>query len=384
VTAPLTLWLALAAATSTSSAAASAPTIELVTLAPGDALYSLWGHSAIRVIERDPTRDVAYNFGSIDFSGDVWARMLTGHVEAYVVSAPYHLMARVYRDEGRSIVRRPLALRPDEARGLADALAARAKGAASRYRYHHFEDNCATQVADMIDEAVGGALSAATSSVAQTTVRALALEPIRHRALLYVVVDTLLTGAVDRPMPRWDITFLPWGIEQIVDTVPHPQGGPLAAPPIVDFMGHREADRGQWTWPWVKVYLLFVLPLLAVFVRFPRAGAAIWCLVAGAAGVLVTLGWAATTYDFLADNWNVLVLPPTHLLALAVVLRGRWLERPRLRLLLSAYAVGHLVTLAALTAGRITGTVDQAIDPMLGLALGPALAMVLRRPRAAS
>lgn len=383
MSASVSLWLTLAAATSTSSVA-PAPSIELVTLAPGDALYSLWGHAALRVIERNPTRDIAYNFGSIDFSDGAWASMAAGHLEAFVVAAPYHRMARVYRDERRSIVRRPLNLRPAEARRLADALAARVRGPGARYRYDHFEDNCATQVADMIDDALGGALSATTAAIAPRSKRALALAHVRHHAGLYVVIDTLLTGTVDRPIPAWGATFLPSGIDALFDGLEHPAGGPLVAATITDFVGEDAERKGPWTWPWVKVYLLFVVPLLALFLRFRRAAAALWCAVAGASGLVIAAGWLLTGYAFLAHNYNALVLPPTHLLACVALLRAKSFDRAALRAGLRAYAVLHLLVLAGLIAARVMQILPQAIDPVLGLALGPAVAMLVRPPRAAS
>lgn len=358
------------------------PRIELVTIAPGDALYTLWGHAALRVIEDAPRRDLAYNFGSIDFSGAFFARLLAGEVEASVGVSPFHRTAALYRQEGRSIVRRPLNLSPEEARRLAADLRERTKGGGSRYTYDHFADNCSTQVADAIDRAMQGVLSAQNKDPSTATLRKMALGPVREHGFLYVLLDSLLTAPVDRPIQRWQARFLPSEFATLIDTSQRAQGGPVAGPPIVDFRG-RDADTDtQWTWPWVKVYLLIVVPLLFFAFRFPRSSALIWTALCGLYGLALALVAVATGYDFLRNNWNLLVVPPTHLIAFFVLAKSSWLGRPAVRNGLRVYACLHMVVLAGLLGASVQGLMPQAIDPVLGLALGPAFALLIRPYRA--
>jgi hypothetical protein len=372
-----TLW----AATSTSTAAADAPTVELVVFAPGEAIYTLWGHAAIRVVDPVTRQDLAYNFGSIDFSGAFFARMMRGEVDAFVAVAPYHAMAEVYRREERSIRRLTLDLTPEEARHVAAELAARTADGPSHYRYHHFEDNCSTQVADTLDRALGGRLSHLAQGRSQATLRRLALGYLRRDTLLYVAVDTLLTAPVDRPITVWHTTFLPEELAKVLRGATTPAGRPLVRSELLEFRG-RDADlHPQWTWPWTKVYLLFVAPLLFLALRFARVATLLWTLVAGLSGCVLAVAWLGTGYDFLHGNWNLIALPPTHLLAGAVLLKTRWRERWILRRGVRVYAGLHLAALIGLTVGVITGAVPQAVGPVLGLAFGPAAVLLSRRYR---
>lgn len=355
--------------------------VELVTLAPGQALYSLWGHTAVRVLERRPPRELAYNFGSIDFSGAVLARMLSGEVQASVDVSPYFRMAQAYQAERRSIIRQALRLSPAQAEALVADLRHRVGSGQQPYRYHHFDQNCSTQVADALDEAMQGSLSSQFQGPAETTIRQLALDPLRAQALLYVTVDVLLSAEVDQPISRWQTRFLPSELSKLLADAKRTDGTPLAAPQTIDYRGADAESREQWTWPWVKVYLLFVLPLLFASLRFARPTALIWTAVCGSLGLLLSVAWLGTGYSFLHHNWNLLVLPPTHLLAFMALIRARWRGRPGLRRALIAYAAVHVLIVFALFAATALDALPQAIEPVLGLALGPACMLLFRLSR---
>lgn len=364
--------LCAALATATSSAA---PTIELVTMGAGEPLYARWGHAAIRVVERAPRRDIAYNFGSIDVSGAFVARMLSGRVDAFVAAVPYHRMAPVYRAEDRDIVRRTLNLTDAEARAVAATLAAQDTGPGSTYPYHHFDDNCSTRVADILDRALGGAWRDAAQAPAKVSLRKLALDPLRPRTFLYVLTDIGLSGAVDRPVTRWDLRFHPARFAALLDDLERPDGRPWVRSSIVEHRGAPFRPEA-WTWPWTKVYILFVLPLLGLGVRFRRTAGVVWTGLAGGLGLLLTLAWGLTQYDFLHANWNLLCFPPTHLIAAVALVRGP--PKPALRV----YAFAHVVALFGLAGASAAGLVTQAVGPALGLALGPAVLLAWAQPTA--
>ena len=42
--------------------------ISILTCAPGEDVYTAWGHTAIRIIDSAKQTDVVYNFGTFDFN----------------------------------------------------------------------------------------------------------------------------------------------------------------------------------------------------------------------------------------------------------------------------------------------------------------------------
>lgn len=356
--------------------APTAPVIELITMSPGEELYTLWGHAALRVTDRASATDVVYNFGSVDFSDGFLLRMLRGHVEAFVAVSSWGAVVTEYGREDRTITRRQLDLSPEAARALAARLAGYVVNGRMQYRYHHLRDNCATRVADEIDLALGGRLAELGGVAPGGTFRQHALHIVERHALLYVVLDVLLAAGVDDPINLWEARFLPSIFGPWLDRVR------LGEQPVVGFQMEAYTSRSshhlaEWTWPWVKIYLLFLVPLLLLCGWFPRAGVLVWAGTAGLLGAVALIFWVGTSYDFVAKNWNVLALPPTHL-GLAVLAASRRWHDGAARWLAHRYLLLSAAVLAALALGSALGLITQAIDPILGLAIPPTVVLALR------
>ena len=69
-TAILTLLLAMILPLRTNAQQAGSTDVYMITCAPGNASYSIYGHTALRIVIRGTDFDMAYNWGIFDF---VWA-----------------------------------------------------------------------------------------------------------------------------------------------------------------------------------------------------------------------------------------------------------------------------------------------------------------------
>jgi hypothetical protein len=338
-------------------------------MGPGPYLYSFWGHSAIRVV--DPVKgDLVYNFGSVDFSGNFFLRMVRGEVEAFVGVSSFPATARTYIAEDRTLTRRLLDLTPAQSSSIAKQLERYTRGGERhRYLYHHFKDNCVTRVADEIDRAIGGVLSKeARTKDSGVSWREEAVDQLARNGLWAVAVDLAIAGATDRNMTVWERTFLPKRFDELLDAT-RLDGRPLVKETIDVYRSKSIDENTEWTWPWIYVYLFMLAPICALISWRPRWGSRIFGLAIGTLGFCLTILWAATEYDFTEHNFNVLVLPATHFAFLF----------PRRRIV-RGYALGHAVLLVLLGLLHAVGVIDQSIGPSIAFALPPAvlLALLLR------
>lgn len=334
----------LLATTGTSTAVV----VELITMGPGPELYSYWGHAALRVIDPRDKSDRVYNFGSVDFSDGFFVRMLRGQVDAFVGVSSYPRTEEAYVGEDRTFERRTLGLTASAALDLSDALRQN-HGPKATYRYHHFLDNCSTRVATLLDRASGGRLRDDRPESPSATFRARALAQLAPHPFTAAAVDLCLAHGVDRPISRFEATFLPDALAAQLDERPglvSTRTQVHQAPPIRPLH------------PWWVIAGCVSLPWLLLAAFRPRAALMIYGIGAGVLGTALLVLWLGTTYDFVARNLNLLVLPPTHL-------AWPFLRPERQR----AYASLHLVILLGLLALSAAGALSQDVRGPLSLGL---------------
>lgn len=185
------------------------PTIDLITMGPGDYTFSRWGHSAICVSEPGGAR--CYNYGTADFStpGPLTWDFIRGRALFWVSVVPPEPMFEAYRREDRTVWRQRLPLTSTQAFELAARLEASTAQEVRFYRYHHFTDNCTTRIRDHLDLVTGGALRRAEVLAQPTTFRREARRGFAGALGLEIATDLLLGRATDHPIASWEAMFLP-------------------------------------------------------------------------------------------------------------------------------------------------------------------------------
>lgn len=150
-------------------------TASLLTCAPGDESYELYGHTALRLRSDDGEMDVVYNYGYFNFKRPnfVW-HFILGETDYSLRAMTWEHFYTLYTDEGRWIDEQTLSLTPEETGRLAMALETNRWEATQHdwtYRYNYFTDNCTTRAIDQIRAAIKGKLhlpKAATTTYRQS------------------------------------------------------------------------------------------------------------------------------------------------------------------------------------------------------------------------
>ncbi|HTL07583.1 MAG TPA: DUF4105 domain-containing protein, partial [Chitinophagaceae bacterium] len=97
--------------------------ISLLTCGPGQDLYSIWGHTGIRVIDSSRQSDVVFNYGTFDDSDPLFYIKFTRGIMLYSVT-PFSFadFMEEYRYDKRSVTEQVLGLSCQEKATLAEAL----------------------------------------------------------------------------------------------------------------------------------------------------------------------------------------------------------------------------------------------------------------------
>lgn len=341
----LLLWLALLLGP---ALAAAAPRIGVVTMEPGGIFFERFGHNAIVV--QDPATGTAtsYNFGYFDMEEPgFFGNFVRGHMQYWLVALPLDDDLARYAQTGRGVGVQWLELTPGAATTLAAALAENARPENAQYRYDYYTSNCSTKVRDAIDEALGGALQPQLSGRSQgNTYRSESVRLASPAPWMAVGFHLGLGGYADRPLSRWDESFIPMRLRDALREVKLADGRPLVASEQV-LLPHR-VDPAPAEAPRPRGAALIAGVLLAALAlwsarRAPRAlaaGALAFWTLAGLAGTVMALIWLATEHVAGYGNQNLLLLSPLCLFLLPgawAKLRGREPSR-RFRWLLWAVA----------------------------------------------
>ena len=96
-------------------------TISLITCYPGEEIYELCGHSAVRV--RGDGIDSVWNYGIFDFNQPNFVyRFVKGETDYRGASYPFHYFMPEYVHSGRKVVEQDLNLTPEEAKRMLELL----------------------------------------------------------------------------------------------------------------------------------------------------------------------------------------------------------------------------------------------------------------------
>lgn len=125
--------------------------ISLLTCSPGTEVWSLYGHTAIRVQDRRAQEDLVVNYGIFNFNQDYFIlRFVFGLTDYEMGIVPYQIFLQDYASQGRSIVQQRLHLMPEEKASIVQALTENYRPENRVYRYNYFYDNCTTRARDML------------------------------------------------------------------------------------------------------------------------------------------------------------------------------------------------------------------------------------------
>lgn len=148
----LLLWCAGAAAQQKDSIRFS-----LLTCEPGQEIYSLFGHTAIRYENFSQSLDYVFNYGMFSFNTPNFVyRFVKGETDYELGVMPYEYFRMEYAARGSSVYQQELNLTHDEQLRLLHLLETNYAPENRTYRYNYFYDNCTTRARDKIEEAIHG------------------------------------------------------------------------------------------------------------------------------------------------------------------------------------------------------------------------------------
>lgn len=296
--------------------------ISLLTCAPGAELYSIFGHTALRVQDEQAGIDAVYNYGTFEFGPDFYMKFIRGKLPYFLSVEDFNGFISSYQQESRSVWEQPLHLSCNEKEKLNTALQLNALPQNRTYKYDFLFDNCTTRAKDIVKRNAAQGVKWNTLFKKQPpSFRQLIHEKLEAGHLVWsqLGIDLLLGARLDAKATNEQAMFLPQNLMKGFDGATNGNVLLATTPQTILEMPSPLAEKTLFA-PFLVFSLLSALLLFLSFVPHPiiqkavSAFDAVFFFSAGAAGALMLFMWWGTDYALCAHNWNLCWAIPTHLL----------------------------------------------------------------------
>jgi len=128
-------------------------TISLLTCGTGNEVYSMYGHTALRIKDSSQNVDAVINYGIFSMAdGDFVYKFVKGETDYMVAPSSFGDFMDEYNYDKRSVYENVLNLSDSSKQRLFDYLAWNLAPEHRVYRYKYYSDNCATRIRDLLDK----------------------------------------------------------------------------------------------------------------------------------------------------------------------------------------------------------------------------------------
>ncbi len=306
--------------------------ISVLTIGPGDALYSKFGHSAIRV--KDPVNkiDWVFNYGTFDFNTPhFYLKFIKGRLNYMLSVQSFRGFYYEYKAEKRSVYEQVLDLSYDQKKKIFDFLLWNAQPENRYYLYDFLYDNCATRVRDVIKNQLGDSLIMPNPRL-DLTFRKAFLSYVDNQPWLKIGINLLNGMEADKKLDLYHAMFLPDYVDSAMRLctikTPENQEKPLVKAGHYIYRFDRNRSESPWLKPWMVFGIILLLIIWVSMQEYRHLSRKKWIdfltfFITGLAGTVLLGLWLLTDHLVAKNNLNILWLFPFHLIYAFFVIKEK-------------------------------------------------------------
>jgi hypothetical protein len=304
--------------------------ISVLTCGPGEDLYSIFGHSAIRVIDASTGMDIVFNYGTMEFDDfSFYVKFTKGQMLYYLSYTDMNSFLYEYQVTRRSVIEQQLHLTCEDKMRLFEALKLNAKDENKYYNYSFIYDNCSTRIRDIIAKQPKSLVRFNNILPPRVPTFRNMIHEYLHRGQQHwsqLGIDLLLGSLIDKKVTNEQSMFLPDYLMKGFDSasiLTKPDPGALSH--LVISKPYLYQPRvTELSMPWINPYLVLttisILFLITSFLsstpeKTVRLMDKSLFLVTGLLGLLMLCLWLFREDTVCRNNMNIIWALPTHVIA---------------------------------------------------------------------
>jgi len=308
--------------------------ISLLTCAPGDELYSTFGHSAIRVVDSSSVTDIVYNYGTFNFDDkNFYLKFIRGKLLYYVSIENFEDFKYDYQTANRGIIEQVLNFSADEKIKIEEGLINNLKEENKYYKYDFFFDNCTTRLRDIIENNKYPHPIFKYVMPAGSTFRNAIYQYLDEgdESWSKLGIDLFLGVKTDAVMTARQSQFLPDNLMKSLDSVNNDH---LVMSKSNLFPVNENKNSSSFFSPFFLFTSVLIIIILLSFYKnnfvqkFLQGFDGIFFFLTGLLGIIMILMWTATDHVLCRDNFNLLWAWPTHsIIAFFIASKKNWVKK---------------------------------------------------------
>lgn len=307
--------------------------ISLLTCAPGDELYSIFGHSALRVTDSNSVTDIVFNYGTFNFDeDDFYVKFMRGKLKYFLSTVNFNDFRFAYMDEKRAIQEQILNLTPAEKISIKNALIENLQEDKKYYLYDFFLDNCTTRLRDLLLKYKNPSPMLPAVMPIETSFRNAIHQYLDkgHKPWSKLGIDILLGAKTDAVMTVAQQDFLPNNLMMAIENC---QNSRLVLSRNDYKVNHSENFNEEWLTPLKFFSFLLLLQLILNFTKmkfgptFAEGLGNFLLFLTGLLGCILVIMWFGTDHKMTKDNYNLFWAWPFHLIFVFVNRKIGWVRK---------------------------------------------------------
>jgi hypothetical protein len=306
--------------------------ISVITCDPGIEIYSLFGHSALRIKNPKNGHDLVINWGLFEFSESQFQfgyDFAKGRLKYYMgIQLMSNFMAE-YRSAKRGVREQVLNLSNKEKYQIIQLLEENYRPENRKYRYEFFYDNCSSRLRDIIKKVFKENINFYQSPKSNKfTFRETIHKYLNSFPWLELGIDLVLGKKIDLLVSNENLMFLPLNLEQIFDQSLVQNNGVnknliVSKNTLVKSFENKNRPSNIRLYSWT---LLAITLVLIVFKLEKALG--LWSFlnlfIIGFLGVILVFMWIGTDHNAAKMNFNLLWASPFHFILIYYLIKRRW------------------------------------------------------------
>ena len=290
--------------------------ISILTCSPGEELYSIYGHNALRIQNHQAGTDLVYNYGTFDFDTPGFTMKFMRGQLPYLLSVDrFDDFMREYQYFERSVVEQVLNIDSTAREKIITYLQINMLPENRAYKYDFFKDNCATRLRDVLDKNIEG-LKWDYKEASHKTFRQIIKEYQKPMQWTDFGIDLIIGAPADQKTSLAEEMFIPDYLAQAIEKASIIKEKPiklqLSQADVIKF-DHNEKSPNWFISPHFIFSLLFLIEILLFNlisrgkkIKYIKAYDQMWVIIITLAGLLMLFMWLGTDHIPTKYNWNIL------------------------------------------------------------------------------